>query len=112
MMMAYKINRRGVLGVLGSMTFMALAGVVAIAACHAMMIRNCEIPAHGRMIAIATTAASWTHSRVQKRLGRSFRTIAARIAAPRSAKGMNQEADTGEPSIVPPVMNLLIAGEP
>ncbi len=42
----------------------ALAGVVDIPTCHAMMTRNDDIPAHGTIAVIATTAPSWMQSKV------------------------------------------------
>ncbi len=90
----------------------ALTGVVDIPTCHAITTRNDDIPAQGTMIVIATTAASWTHSKVQRRLARSFRTIAARTATPITPNGTNQSGDTVTSRIVPPAENCLKTGQP
>ena len=49
--------------------------------------------AQGTMIAIAATAATWTHSKIHWKLVRSFRTMAPSTAAPNSAKGASHSAD-------------------
>ncbi|WP_158266217.1 hypothetical protein [Allosphingosinicella deserti] len=64
------------------------------------------------MIVIAMTRASWTHSKVQWRTGRSVRAIAARIDAPNIVKGTSQSGDTGALRIIPPLKILSRTGHP
>lgn len=59
-----------------------------------MMMRKADIIAHEAMIAIATTAATWMHNKVHRKLVRSFRAIAAKTAAPKAAKATSQSAET------------------
>ena len=66
------------------------------------MTRNADIIAHEAMKAIATTAATWTHSKAHWSLGRSFRRMAPRTAAAKTVKETSQGADTG----AAPVMNI------